>query len=232
MTLPHTGHSILVVDADPLTLSMTVECLRGAGHRAATAATFEEAKQLLVTNSPDILITDIRLGAFNGLHLVLRRQFYQPESASIVTSAHVDRMLESEARAMNVPYLLKPLERVELLTLVDMMLGKAPPVSGAMLRRWPRRRITGGFGATVDDASAVVLNVSDGGLCLELHEPFGEVLPSSFRVTIPAVGLSVPADSVWTRMDTESNVLKCGAAIAPTDREAVQAWQYFVDTLG
>jgi DNA-binding response OmpR family regulator len=229
--LLRTSRSILVVDADLSTLFTTAMLLREAGHRTATVSTFEDAKRLLTTMSPDVLITDVRLGAFNGLHLALRRHLQQPDSASIITSATADRMLEAEACAIDVPYLLKPVASVELLAVIDRMLERDRSARLAF-RRSPRRRIAGGVGATLEDTPVVVLDVSDAGLCLEIEETAKQAVGSSFRITLQAFGLSVSADSIWTKRDTDSGALKCGAALLSTDRETMQAWLGFVDSLG
>src|SRR6266436_6566052 len=62
--------AILVVGLDPSELASLVEPLRRAGHRAVGVGTFETARRLLHTQSYDLLITDLRLAAYNGLHLV------------------------------------------------------------------------------------------------------------------------------------------------------------------
>ena len=81
------GPTILVVDSEPQTLSRTQRVLRAAGYRVATSDTFEEASRLLTLLLPDLLVADIRLGAFNGLHLVWRRRWNHPTRRSLVTSA-------------------------------------------------------------------------------------------------------------------------------------------------
>lgn len=78
----------------------------------------------------------------------------------------------------------------------------------------------------------MVLDVSDEGLCLEIEGDAKQAVGSSFRITLPAFGLSVSADSVWTKRDTDSGALKCGAALLSTDRDTMQAWRGFVDSLG
>ena len=61
----------LVVDSNPEELAATKEVLRRAGYQVKDATTFQEARQLLAGELPDVLIADVRLGAFNGLYLLL-----------------------------------------------------------------------------------------------------------------------------------------------------------------
>jgi DNA-binding NtrC family response regulator len=100
--------SILVVDADPSDLSETVELLQSAGYRVAAATGFDQAKQILASHSPDLLITGLRLGPYNGLHLILRSQADHPGMAAIVTSRVRDAVLEAETLRHKAAYLLRP----------------------------------------------------------------------------------------------------------------------------
>ena len=127
-------NTVLVVDSDPRALTRTVRLLKRAGYQTTGTLTFAEAKQLLAANSPDLLIADVRLGAFNGLQLVLRRRVDHPESASIVTHVYAHPVLEREARRLNAPVLLKPLNATKLLALVGQMLATDVPAWPAELR--------------------------------------------------------------------------------------------------
>ena len=111
--------TILVVDSERQTLFRTRRVLYTAGYRVATSDTFEKAWRLLTSPQPDLLIVDIRLGAFNGLHLVLRRRWDDPTQRSVVTSPTSDPVLQREARALGAPYLVKPIGRNELLRVVS-----------------------------------------------------------------------------------------------------------------
>ena len=69
MAIPH---SVVVVDGNTRDRTSTVTLLEAAGYRVRSARSFDEAKTLLAAECPDLLITDLRLGQYNGLHLVLR----------------------------------------------------------------------------------------------------------------------------------------------------------------
>jgi DNA-binding NtrC family response regulator len=110
--------SVLVVDSDPEDLSSTVMLLEAAGYRVTSAAAFEEAKQMLASESPDLLITGLRLGCYNGLHLVLRSRVDHPEMSAIVTSYYQDPVLEAEAQRQHAEFLLRPLDGDDLVNAV------------------------------------------------------------------------------------------------------------------
>jgi DNA-binding NtrC family response regulator len=110
--------SILIVDDDPSTLEGLVELLQRSGYRARGAASFGEGREALDHSTVDLLITDVRLGAANGLQLVLRAQMRQPPTPVIVMTGFADSVLEAEARRMGAVFLLKPVAADDLLALV------------------------------------------------------------------------------------------------------------------
>ena len=111
---------ILVVDDDLSTRAGLCELLQRAGYLCISAATFEAAKAILRSSPPDLLITDIRLGAFNGLQLVIEQVRKIP---SIVMTAFDDHTLQAAARDEHALYLLKPVNPAELLKHVRQALG-------------------------------------------------------------------------------------------------------------
>ena len=67
------------------------------------------------TTPPDLLITDIRLDAYNGLQLILNSPHQIP---TIVITGFADPVLEAEARRGGAAYLVKPVQPRDLLALV------------------------------------------------------------------------------------------------------------------
>ena len=68
MTLQRT---VLLVTASPPRGQAMASAIRRLGHRALVATTFDAAKQQLA-GAPHLLVADLKLGAYNGLHLALR----------------------------------------------------------------------------------------------------------------------------------------------------------------
>ncbi len=99
---------ILVVSNDAVGLANTVSVLSDAGYHTSGASTFQEAMQLLSDRSPDLVIADERLGAFNGLHVILRARVEDPDVTAIVTTPVRDHALEADARSLNVECMVKP----------------------------------------------------------------------------------------------------------------------------
>jgi DNA-binding NtrC family response regulator len=121
-----TGHAVrqtvLVVEADPDDLVQTVSLLRSAGYNTITAPSFEQGSAMLRTTHPDLIVTGLRLGAYNGLHLVLRGRMTQPEVPAIVTTRHPDPVLAQETEQMKAVYLLRPLDTQGFLSRVSQLL--------------------------------------------------------------------------------------------------------------
>ena len=98
-------------------------------------------------------------------------------------------------------------------------------------RRWIRKRVAGGFGAQIGGVPAKVLDMSYGGLRLEVSMPPEKQPPSSIEVSLMSFDLSVSADVMWTSRLEPSGTWICGAALLETDPNTSRAWRGVVDTL-
>ena len=116
-------HRILVVSSDSSARNDALGILNRAGFLATGAASFEEASRALSDATPDLLIADERLGAFNGLHLVVRGRAVSPRMRAIVTSNITDSVLEKDARHLNAVCVVKPSDPMEWLSPVSKTLG-------------------------------------------------------------------------------------------------------------
>jgi DNA-binding response OmpR family regulator len=113
---------ILVVSSDVPSLTYVLNILRAAGHSASGASTFEAATRALEDRAPDLVIADERLGAYNGLHVILRARAENPDVNAIVTTPVKNRGLEADARSLNIRCLIKPQSPAEWLEPVWRML--------------------------------------------------------------------------------------------------------------
>jgi DNA-binding NtrC family response regulator len=118
-----TRRLVLVVYADTEDRVNTVALLEAAGYRVASASTFQDAKHLLASEAPDLLITDLRLGSYNGIHLVLRSRSDHPDMAALVTSHFPDPVLEAEAQREQARFLLRPIADDDLLDAITTLLA-------------------------------------------------------------------------------------------------------------
>ena len=111
--------TILLVEDDDATRIGLSTLLQRAGYEVVASESVQEGRNLLKEDSPDLLITDVRLGAFNGLQLLAMSPRPIP---AIVTTGFPDPVLEAEARQLGAKFLLKPVEPGNLLALVAEML--------------------------------------------------------------------------------------------------------------
>ena len=70
-------------------------------------------------------------------------------------------------------------------------------------RRWPRKRVLGGFRVTAAGKPAAVVDVSYGGLRLEV--PSGTNLAQSFPVELAGIGLQFDVQTVWSCPSANGN---------------------------
>ncbi len=114
---------VLVVEDNAATLTDLVQLLEGAGYDAIGAPSFEAARHQLRAARPDLVIADIRLGAYNGLQLGIFAQSRHPGIPIIVLTGYEDPTLRKEAAASGATFLVKPVRREELLAKIATALG-------------------------------------------------------------------------------------------------------------
>ena len=122
------GKCVLLVDDDVALLRLVELWLIAGGYNVVACDGFGDAKHQLVLSPPDLLITDVRLGAFNGLQLVIQAKAQRPETVAIVMSAFDDSTLRREAEQAGALYVLKPLTSDGLLTSVNQAASSAAEV--------------------------------------------------------------------------------------------------------
>ena len=108
-------HKILIVDDDPSLLEALERSFIEAGEDVVAHDSFEEARRVLQTTRFDALITDVRLGAFNGLQLAVIGRDTYPDIRLIVFSGFDDPVLRTEAEHVGATYMVKPVTGARLL---------------------------------------------------------------------------------------------------------------------
>jgi DNA-binding NtrC family response regulator len=135
---------LLIVDDDRATRDALAQFLERAGLACTTVATLPDALVSIQLLPPNLLITDIRLGEYNGLQLVINRPAHIPV---IVITGFPDTVLESEAIRYGAVFLRKPIDPNELLALVTKSLsaegGPDPSLTPPLTGRWCQRAAVG-----------------------------------------------------------------------------------------
>jgi DNA-binding NtrC family response regulator len=110
---------LLIVDDDVSLLDAMQRALRDSMRTVVACDSFEKARQMLKDQSFDALITDVRLGAFNGLQLAVMARDMYPDMRLIVFSGFDDPVLRADAEQIGAAYLVKPVASGDLLKLLD-----------------------------------------------------------------------------------------------------------------
>ena len=124
MTETRARQKILIVDDDPSLLEALERALREAGEDIVAQGSFEEARKTLRATAFDALITDVRLGAFNGLQLAVMARDAHPDIRLIVFSGFDDPVLRSDAEHIGAIYLVKPVTSSQLLEILRRVPGR------------------------------------------------------------------------------------------------------------
>ena len=97
---------ILAVDGGDQSLASQFAQLRVAGYEVTQTGTFETARRILLDGSQhiDVLVTSLRLKAYNGLHLVSYTRSLSSHTAAIVVDREADRVNELEAHRFGAGY--------------------------------------------------------------------------------------------------------------------------------
>ncbi len=220
MKLPY---RVLVLEDDENALAGIVELLSERGFDVTSASAYEDAKKLLALGSYDLFVTDVRLRSYNGLHLVQKVRKESPETAIIIMTGYDEPLMELEASRYSAQFVRKPMKAGALLDAVNRALGTV-----RRERRWPRTRVLGGFRVTAAGVAAAVVDVSYGGLCLQI--PTSQTLPASFDVEVSGIGLHLMVEPVWS-VPAKPGAVLCGAALTSDTTPAARTWREIVDRL-
>ena len=219
------SHKVLIVEDDSANRILLTTLLADAGYDVIAVSSLKTAMEALTDEAPDALIADVRLDGYNGLQLLAMSPRSIP---AIMVTGFSDAALEHEAHQMGADYLLKPVVPSTLLALLQHKLAGVP--DGTLFnpaRRWTRKPVIAEVAAQVGDSWARILDVSYGGLRLEIDRTPGAWLPPTFTVALPASDVTIPMDVVWKRRSGPTSWL-CGAAVSENNQPI---WRELVDEM-
>lgn len=99
---------ILLVDTDSHRAAQLAAPLQQAGFAVTRSAGFEDAMKRIRAAAPDVVIANVRLGAYNGLHLIMRARAEHPHVGAVAMSAAPDPVLASDAASFGAEYAVSP----------------------------------------------------------------------------------------------------------------------------
>jgi CheY-like chemotaxis protein len=109
-----TGHEVLVVDDEVVVLTVLREALRRGGYRVTTAASAEEAIDLMQRRRFDLVLTDKNLPGASGLDVLRAARTLTPSPAIVLITGYSS--YDSALEALDIgahDYIEKPIHDVE-----------------------------------------------------------------------------------------------------------------------
>jgi DNA-binding response OmpR family regulator len=94
--------------------SLYALALEGAGDEVIVCTGYEEPRNSVKNQVPDGLLTDVRVGEYNGLQLGILFRSLSPTAPVLAVSGHEDPVIRKEVAQIGAPFLLKPVEMSEL----------------------------------------------------------------------------------------------------------------------
>lgn len=110
---------ILIVDDDHDLLYLLTQAFQNAGYEVVAESDFASARKSLRTHRLTALLTDVRLGEYNGIQLALLARELHPTIKVVVFSGFDDPVLREEAERVGAPFLVKPVSSQVLINLLS-----------------------------------------------------------------------------------------------------------------
>jgi CheY-like chemotaxis protein len=194
----------------------------GADLSPIVVGDFQEARAQIETSAPDLIVSDVKLGAYNGLHLVISARGLGLRSKSILIGDE-DVVLRKEAEREGATYLVTPVRQ-------DVFCAAAIALLPAVRtpRRLARKRVA--VDAIVAGIHVSLVDLSYEGLRLEVPDPGGITLPPFFTVHVQRFNVECRVKNVWTLLPEGRDVLMCGAAL-PAFHAPNESWRHLVDAV-
>jgi DNA-binding NtrC family response regulator len=120
---------VLVVEPDEAALSNMVWAFRQAGQQVLGVTSFEEAKRQILLNPVDVIVSQARLGLFNGLHLAHLARSQNPRVLPVILNEQPDPALEQEIVALGGTFVPGPVSSDALASLVVLLVGSGGATS-------------------------------------------------------------------------------------------------------
>jgi DNA-binding NtrC family response regulator len=206
-TMPKTSARILVVDDEVNIREALADLLEGDGYQVRTAASAEEALDVLQRDPCEIVISDLRLTGRSGLDLLRWARETRPETETIILTAY--GTVEGAVEAMKLgayDYISKPVDRQRLGLLIEKALEKQ---SLSLENRSLRRRLS------IKEEFSNIIGHSP--RIREIFKLISEVAPTSATVLISGesgTGKELVARAIHKRSlrkERQFVTLNCGA---------------------
>jgi CheY-like chemotaxis protein len=171
----------------------------------------------------DLLISDADLAASDGLRKAERARNTRIPVILIGNTPDPPKGHGADGQAM---YLARPLDQAMLMCFVLMAILDHRP------ERRSVRRPVNHVDAYVNGLPVRIIDVSNEGLCLVTPPDRSALLPPTFSVRVPLVGVTVAVQRVWgRRAKPGGSTTWYGGALTQNPLGTEQGWRSFVDTV-
>ncbi len=170
---------LLVADDEDAQREILRLILEGEGYEVVLAATGRQALKLALAQPFDLVLTDLKMPDLSGLELLGELLSAEPRACVILMTAHgsIDSAVEAMRRGA-FDYLTKPLERDELLLVLERALERTALVREnrqlheQLVERYRLENIVGGHGS-MQEVFRVVHKVADSSSSILIHGESG-----------------------------------------------------------
>jgi DNA-binding response OmpR family regulator len=129
----------LVVDPVAPDRMFVASTMSSAGFLVTVTDSFAAAKERMTAKPPALLITEVCLAEYNGLHLVIRGLAADARMGALVTCSHEDVVLRKSAEELGATFVVKPITGRELVAAVFRTLFRGEHEKGPVRAPFERR---------------------------------------------------------------------------------------------
>ncbi len=213
---------VLVVDDDIALCELVRRAFELEGISVDEAHHVVEADKILLERIPDAILLDIGLPGIDGLFYCGRlRENPRTRTIPIIAISGSDNAGESSIAAGASTFVHKPFDPLELLTLIERMIG-VPPLGRA-------------FGPDVSDA-VTNENLAELGQLIEIGRRRHEQLDRAYRQTLSAIATSLEIRGLETSAHTErvtAYAMRLTVEVAPSlSDDAGLEWGFMFHDVG
>ena len=125
---PTVKRRILIVDDDPLLLQFLTDVIGHAGYETVSAASGEQALQLIAEREPDMALLDITMPGMTGLELARHLKTHTTVPFMFLSAIGDSESTKQAAAYGAVGYMLKPVDAERLMPAFEAGLARADDI--------------------------------------------------------------------------------------------------------
>jgi len=114
--------NILLIDDEPIIHQSLGSFLRRVGHEVQIALNGKEGLSRVIEQTPDLVISDIKMPGLNGLDLLTHLKIHYPQIPVLLITGHGD--MDTAVAALQIgahSYLCKPIKLDQLIETVQVI---------------------------------------------------------------------------------------------------------------